>query len=77
MSRSLFVIWAVVSLAWIGIVAVFAYQTWPHLPLDVSHSDPGTQSAYQQAIAMHLVKHAAMAIVPALVIGWLARFISR
>lgn len=77
MSRSLFVIWAIVSLAWVGIVAVFALQTWPHLPLDVSHTDPGTQAALNQAVVVHIIKHIAMALAPPIVIGALARFISR
>lgn len=77
MSRSLFFIWLVVSLVWLAVVAVFAAQTWPHLPLDVSHTDPATRAALDRAVLGHVLQHALMAIGPPLVIGALARYISR
>lgn len=77
MSRLVFVIWIVVSLGWILAIGSFAYNSWPYMPLDISHSDPGTRAAYDQAVFIHAAKHAAIALFPPLVTLALVRWIIR
>lgn len=65
------VVFAVVSIGWIGFMAQSALGSWPQLSLDLSHVDPATQSAYQWAINMHVAKYAALALLPPLIV-WIA-----
>lgn len=63
------------SLIWIAAVAWFAWTSWPHMSLDLGH-DPATLSAHQSAIVRHVLRYAAIALVPAatlLGIVWLMR----
>lgn len=65
------IIFAVISIGWIGFMAQAALDSWPQLSLDLSHVDPATQSAYQWAINMHVAKYAALALLPPLLV-WIA-----
>ncbi len=77
MSRLIFLVWLVVSLGWILAVGAFAQHSWPHMPLDISHSDPETRAAFDEAVLAHIGKHALVALLPPLVMLLLARFVSR
>ena len=68
------VIWALLSLAWAGGVAAFAAKAWPSVPLDMSRADPATVAALNRAIVEHATLHAALALIPPLIVlglGWL------
>ena len=77
MSRLVFFIWLVLSLGWVLAVGSFALQSWPYMPLDISHTDPATLAAYDDAVLVHAGKHAAVALLPPLAMFVLARFIYR
>jgi hypothetical protein len=77
MSRLVFFIWLVLSLGWVLAVGSFALQGWPHMPLDISHTDPATRAAFDEAVLVHVGKHAAVALLPPLVMFVLARLVSR
>ncbi len=65
------VVFAAVSIGWIGFMAQAALGSWPQLSLDLSHVDPATQSAYQWAINLHVAKYAAFGLLPPLIV-WIA-----
>ncbi len=77
MARFVFLIWLIVSMGWIIAVIAFAQQSWPHMPLDISHTDPATRAAYDEAVLVHAAKHAVIALLPPLVMLLLARFVTR
>lgn len=77
MNRTVFTIWLVVTVVWVGLIATFAWQSWPHLPLDVSHQDPATRAAFDQAVMGHVVKNALVAILPPAAMWAMAYFVSR
>jgi len=77
MPRLHFLIWLVLSLAWIAVIGAAAWNAWPHLPLDISHTDPATRAAYDSAVLMHAGRHAAIALLPPLVVMMLYRFIRK
>ncbi|MEM1370822.1 MAG: hypothetical protein AAGG72_01200 [Pseudomonadota bacterium] len=56
--------WSVLSAGWFIVVAFLAERTWPVLSLDLSHSDPATQAAFNTAVYQHIGWHAALAVVP-------------
>jgi hypothetical protein len=67
-----FPVWLVLSLAWTGAVAYVAYTTVPHVPLDMSPSDPATQDALRAAMSRHAILYGLLAAAPpaiALVFG--------
>ncbi len=67
-----FPVWLVLSLAWTGAVAYVAYSTAPHVPFDLSPSDPATQEALRAATGRHAILYGLLAAVPpaiALVFG--------
>ena len=66
-----------VALAWIAAVAWFGWTTLPQLPLDVSASDPATLEALNAARTKHGLIHAAVALVPALAVMALGRWLRR
>lgn len=68
MPNSMLLIWLLVSLIWAGACAALAFSSWPHLPLDISHTDPGTLQAFDQAVALHVAKYTAMAVVPVIIL---------
>ena len=73
MNRLLFLFWLVLSVLWVAGVGYYAYTTWPHLSLDLSHIDAETQAAYRQATTMHVLKYVAVAVlVPGVIglVGW-------
>lgn len=64
---------AVLSLGWIAAVAWYGWTTLPHLPLDVSGSDPATVAALQSAQMRHALLYAIVAMVPAGALLWFGR----
>ncbi|MCH9809296.1 MAG: hypothetical protein K0U74_16340 [Alphaproteobacteria bacterium] len=76
MTQTLFYIWLIATLAWIAVVALWAYNSWPHLPLDISHNDPATRAAFDSAVMLHAAKHAFIALVPPMVLLVLFRFVA-
>jgi len=77
MKRVVILIAVLASLAWAAAVAYEAWLGWPHLSLDLSQADAGTQRAYQQAIIMHVVRYAAVGLAPLAVVSAAAAFIGR
>jgi len=49
----------------------------PQLPLDVSATDPSTIEALNAARTQHALMFAAIALVPAVLVVWLGRWLSR
>ena len=66
-----------IAIAWIAGVAWFGWTSLPQLPLDVSASDPSTIDALNAARMQQAAVFAAIGIVPAAVIIWLGRWLSR
>lgn len=62
---------------WIAAVAWFGWTSLPQLPLDVSATDPGTIEALNAARMQHGLIFAAIALVPAVLVGWLGRWLGR
>jgi hypothetical protein len=62
---------------WISAVAWFGWTSLPQLPLDVSATDPGTIDALNAARTQHALMFAAIALVPAVLVVWLGRWLSR
>ena len=62
---------------WISAVAWFGWTSLPQLPLDVSATDPGTIEALNAARTQHALMFAAIALVPAVLVVWLGRWLSR
>lgn len=67
MTRTAFFIWLVATLLWIVAIGAIAWQNWPHLPLDVSHTDPATKAAYDQAVSIHAGRYVMFALLPPMV----------
>lgn len=59
---------ALLSLAWAVAVGYRGYLGWPHLPLDISATDPATRAAFDAAVHRHLLNHALIAVLPVLVL---------
>ena len=66
-----------VGFGWIAAVAYVAWRGWPHVPLDISATDPATQAAHRAAVVRHAMTSAATALVPAALLIVLARLIGR
>lgn len=77
MSRALFWFLALASLAWIVAVAYLARAGWPAFSMDLSAADPAVRAAYDRAINAHVLRYAAIALVPPVIAMLLARFASR
>lgn len=77
MARRPLINWIVLSLAWIAAIGTLAWNSWPHLPLDVSHTDPATRAAYDWAVAMHAARYAALALLPPLIGVVIYRFFTK
>ena len=60
-----------VALAWVAFVAREAMVGWPRVSLDMSPSDAGTRAALRNAELWHVLRHAALALIPAISL-WLA-----
>ncbi len=59
-----FPVWLGLSLVWTGVVAYFGYTTAPHVPMDMSPSDPATQEALRAATSKHAIMYGLLAAVP-------------
>lgn len=62
------------SLLWAAGVAYVATTSWPTLPLDLPASDPQVQAALSRAVQNHVIRHAAAALLPLLILGLAAVF---
>jgi hypothetical protein len=76
MSRTMFYIWLLLTTLWVLAVCYRAYYVWPHLPLDISHTDPATKAAFNSAVMMHAGKYALVALLPPMIVMILARMIA-
>lgn len=77
MRRLLLTIAFLLCLAWAGAAAYQAWVSWPHLSLDLSHGDSGTQAAYNQAVTMHILRYAVVGIAPLLIVTALSFMFGR
>lgn len=77
MARTAFGVALLVCIAWAGVVGYEAWAGWPHLSLDLSHSDPGTQDAHSRAVIVHVVSHAAAGLAPLAAVGAIAALLKR
>ncbi|WP_295559079.1 hypothetical protein [uncultured Hyphomicrobium sp.] len=59
-----FPVWLGLSLIWTGVVAYFGYTTAPHVPLDMSASDPATIEALRAATTKHALMYGLLAAMP-------------
>jgi hypothetical protein len=67
-----FPVWLVLSLVWTGLVAYVGYTSAPHVPMDMSPTDPATVEALRAATTKHAIMYGLLAAVPpaiALVFG--------
>lgn len=67
---------ALLSVLWIGAVAVICVQSWPTIPLDLDARDAALQAAFRQAAVLHVLKHAGVALAPAALLIGAARWIA-
>ncbi len=67
----------IIAVLWTAAVAWFGWTSLPQLPLDVSASDPGTIDALNAARTQHALMFGAIAFVPAVLVVWLGRWLSR
>lgn len=67
-SRPCVAIATVVALTWAGATAYYAYQTSPHLPMDISANDAGTREAFNAALREHTIAYMIIALLPLLVL---------
>ncbi|MGD9785655.1 MAG: hypothetical protein AB7E80_05375 [Hyphomicrobiaceae bacterium] len=58
--------------AWTAAVGYHAASTWPHVPMDVSASDPATVAALRAAVTRHALVHLIAAVLPAAAALWIA-----
>ena len=56
-------------MVWIGIAAHLARQGWPHIPLDISATDPATVEAHNAAVLRHVLVYAVIALAPITLLG--------
>ncbi len=68
MRKVLFAVLFAVAVAWAGYVANSCLQSWPHMSLDLSHLDPGTQAAHGQAVTSHVLLHLVAGSIPFLAV---------
>lgn len=66
-----------VSIVWLAVVGVFAWQGWPTVPLDMSPNDPATRAAHGDAVAAHVIRNGLLGIVPVLLGFTIMRLVSR
>lgn len=69
MTRLAIAVAVIACVAWAGVAAYEAWTNWPHFPLDLSHSDPGTRQAYDQAVIRHVAGHAVAGLAPLAVVA--------
>ncbi len=67
----------IIAVVWIAAVAWFGWTSLPQVPLDVSAGDPATIEALNAARMQHALMYGAIALVPAAIVVWLGRWLSR
>lgn len=67
----------IVAVCWIAFAAYLGWSSAPHIPMDISASDPATRQAYTAAWTWHVIRHAALALVPAGLVVGIARMLTR
>jgi hypothetical protein len=65
------------ALCWAIAVAYFGLQSAPAIPLDVSATDPATIEALNAARVQHGLLYGLLALVPAVMLIALGRWLSR
>ncbi len=60
------------ALAWIAFVAREAMAGWPRVSLDMAPNDSGTGVLLRNAQLWHVLRHALIALVPAVVVMLIA-----
>ena len=68
MTSSRLAVWLLLSLLWAAGVAYVALGSWPTMPLDMPARDPQVQAALARAVQNHVIKHAAFALIPLLLV---------
>jgi len=56
----------IAALAWAAVTAGHGYATWPHIPMDISATDPATRAAFEAVIQRHILVHAIVGLLPLL-----------
>ena len=72
-----FPVWLAVSLVWTAVIAYFAYTTAPHVPLDMSPSDPATVEVLRAATGKHAILFGLLATGPPAIALIFGRFLCR
>ena len=65
------------ALAWAVAAGVHGFNSWPHIPMDVSANDPATKAAFQAVVQRHVAVYAAVALIPLIAVSALSRLICR
>jgi hypothetical protein len=65
--------WLAASLAWSGIVGYACFESWPHMPLDMSAGDPQSATAFKTALLEHAGFYGLVAAAPPLLALLLGR----
>jgi len=55
-----------IALVWMVVTAVHGYTTWPHIPMDISASDPETRAVFDAVLLRHVLIHAVVGLSPLL-----------
>ena len=71
------VVTTLIALIWIAAVAWFGWTSLPQLPLDVSASDPATLEALNAARMRHTLVFTAVALLPAIAVVAIGRWLTR
>jgi hypothetical protein len=66
-----------VALAWAVVTAVHGYATLPHIPMDISASDPATHAAFDAVMKRHMLIHAIVGLGPLLASAVLVSLVCR
>ncbi len=53
-----------IAVVWGLVVMVHGYTTWPHIPMDVSASDPVTLASFNAVVQRHIISHAIAGLAP-------------
>jgi len=70
-------VWFIATAIWCVALAYRCWLGWPVMPIDVSANDPETLSAFNDAVASHVMAHAGAAVLGAGAVLVLGRQIKR